>query len=266
MKKMLFLLALVVALVPFVAVSAAAQAPVAHLGEYVLAPGTPPIMSVPFAPRPAGHPSYCNPCLFYTGDTNQSTCDGVDNELGGSLGNGEYAEVYDGMTVPKGKKWTITKLFINTAPSSSTSVDPTLPWDIRFLRNGQFEEFAYGTDKDTFQANGQSCSGYNVYTNMVTLKKKAVLKAGTYFVDVLTSCQTSSCSGGGEFFEVDQESAPTRTKCTGTNCYGPPQPWDDSYFNSNYFGISWELTTEVCGSGYCDQFSFGAVGTASADN
>jgi len=262
MKKMLLLVALLVA------VSAAAQGPILHLGQTVLVPGTPAIMSVPFTASPAKTPSYCKPCLFYTGDFNGngSGADGVDNEMGGSLGSGEYAEVYNGMTIPKGYTWTITGMFVNTLATGSSNDDPTDPWDIRkgVSSGSGGTDVKSGTDKDTFKATGNSGFGYSEYNDKVTLKKKVVLKAGTYFVDVLTSCQTSSCSGG-EFFETDQESAPTKTKCTGTNCFGPPQPWDDTYFNSNYFGIAWELTTALCGSGYCDQSSYGVLGTAKKD-
>jgi hypothetical protein len=267
MKKMLLLVALVVALVPLVAVSAAAQGQAKPaLSDAILVPGSSPIMAEPFKPNASKPPKYCSPCLFYTGDFNPSGsgADGVDNELGGSLGSGEYAEVYDGMTVPKGKIWTITKLFINTLATGSSSIDPTEPWDIRqgVTSGSGGTDVASGTGRDAFKGIGPPPGfGYEEYTNIVTLQKKAVLKAGTYFVDVLTSCQTSSC-GGGEFFESDQESLPKNGKCTGTDCFGPPQPWDDSYFNSNYFGIAWELTTELCGTGYCDQFSFGAMGTS----
>jgi hypothetical protein len=267
MKKMLLLVALLVA------VSAAAQGPVSHIGQNVLVPGSPAIMSVPFNASPAKTPPYCGPCLFYTGDfnANGSGADGVDNEEGGSLGGGEYAqeeyaEVYDGMIIPKGYSWTITKLFINTLSSESSGIDPTETWDIRTgvsSGNGG-KSVDSGTGKDTFKATGRTGFGYNEYTNLVTLKNKVVLKAGVYYMDVLTGCTTSSCSGG-EFFETDQEIEPSKTKCMGANCFGPPQGWDDSYFNSNYFGIAWENTIALCGSGYCDQFSVGATGTAKKD-
>jgi hypothetical protein len=256
MKKMLLLAALVAALVPLVTVSAAAQGQAKPaLSDAILVPGSSPIMAEPFKPNASKPPKYCSPCLFYTGDFNPKTGDGVDNELGGSLGSGEYAEVYDGMTVPKGKIWTITKLFINTLSTESSGIDPTEPWDIRqgVTSGNGGTDVASGTGNDTFEPTGRSAFGYTEYTNIVTLKKKAVLKAGTYFVDVLTSCQTSSCTGG-EFFETTQDSPPTRTKCTGTDCFGPPQPWDDSYFNSGYFGDSW---VPIKG-----QFSFGAMGTS----
>jgi hypothetical protein len=262
MKKMLLLVALLVA------VSAAAQGPILHLGQTVLVPGTPAIMSVPFTASPAKTPSYCKPCLFYTGDFNYSgsTPNGLDNEMGGSLGSGEYAEVYDAMTVPKGYTWTITGMFVNTLATGSSSDDPTDPWDIRkgVTSGSGGTDVKSGTDKDTFKATGRTGFGYNEYTDLVKLKKAVVLKAGTYYVDVLTSCTTSSCSGG-EFFETDQEIKPSSKKCMGANCFGPPQPWDGSYDNSNYFGITYQPATTECGGDGCDQFSFGALGTAKKD-
>jgi len=258
MKKLMLLVAVVAVLVPL----AAAQEIKPNLGGYVIQRGTPTIMNVPF--KPMGTPSYCKPCLFYTGDFNYngSGADGVFNAQGGALGSGGSAYVYDAFTVPKGKTWTITKLFINTL-SNASAVDPTLPWDIRkgVASGTGGTDVATGTGKDTWKATGRSGFGYSEYTNMVTLKKKLKLKAGTYFLNVLTSCMTSSCTVGssGLFYESDQESRP------GVNQYPPgkkgEQPWDEGFFNSSSFGVNWENTTSLCGSGYCDQFSMGAVGT-----
>jgi len=259
MKKLMLLVAVVAVLVPL----AAAQQVKPNLGGYVLVPGTARVMSIPFKPGPMATPKYCKPCLFYTGDFNDSGsgADGVFNAQGGALGSGGSSYIYGAFVVPKGKKWKITKLFINTL-SNSGAVDPTCPWDIRSgVASGTGgKDVATGTGKDTWVATGRSGFGLTEYTNMVTLKKAVTLKAGTYFLNVLTSCLTSSCTEGssGLFYESDQESQP------GGNQYPPgksgEQPWDDSFMNSSSFGITWENTTSVCGTGYCDQFSMGAVG------
>jgi hypothetical protein len=264
MKQILLLLALVVALVPFVVVSAAAQRQgqvKPALGGYVLVPASPPIMAAlppdlhPNANKP---PEYCKPCLFYTGDMdpNSSENNALFNADDGPLDITAY--VYGAFTVPKGKIWTITALFINTL-SNATAVDPTLTWDIRkgVTTGSGGTDVKTATGKDTWAATGRSAFGYSEYTNKVTFAKKITLKAGTYFMNVLTSCTTSTCNGD-EFYETDQEHQP------GINQYGASQPWDDSYFYATNIDEVWVPTwgsNGVCGGIGCDQFSIGAQGT-----
>jgi hypothetical protein len=263
MKKIMLLVTMVAVLVPLVAVSAAAQDARNALSEYVLVPGSAPIMAIPFKPVPekAKPPAYCKPCLFYTGDMdpNSPNNNGLFNGTVSSVGITAY--VYGAFTVPKGKTWTITALFINTL-SNATAVDSALTWDIRkgVTTGSGGTDVATATDKDTWAATGRSAFGYMEYTNRVTFKKKVVLKAGTYFMNVLTSCTTSTCNGN-LFYESDQEHQP------GINQYPPgkkgEQPWDDSYFYATGFGI-WAPTwgsSGVCGGIGCDQFSMGAQGT-----
>jgi len=265
MKKVMVLLALVAVLVPF-AVPAAAQSVKKSLGEYVLVPGTPPVMSIPFKPAPASTPKYCKPCLFYSGDMdpNSSNNNGLFNGNDSPLGISAY--VWSAFTVPKGKKWKVTKLFINTL-SNATTVDPTVTWAINsgMTSGSGGTTVASGTGKQTWTATGRSAFGYSEYTDLVTLKKAASLKAGTYFLNVYTSCTTSSCNGD-LFYESDMEHQP------GINQYPPgkkgEQPWDNSYFNSSSFGYTYYPTwgsSGACGGIGCDQFSDGAVGTASED-
>jgi len=264
MKKMLLLVTLVAVLVPMFAVSAGAQDVKKALSEYVLVPGSAPVMAIPFKPSPekAKAPSYCKPCLFYTGDFNSSSSEanGLFNATGGVLGSSN-AEVYSGFTVPKGKTWTITALIINTLANSS-AIDKKETWDIRkgITSGSGGTDVKTGTGATYWKTTGRSGFGYTEYTNKVTLKPSVKLKAGTYFMNVLTSCTTSTCSEGssGIFYESDQESQP------GLNQYGPKQPWDDSYFNSSYFGYTYDATwgsSGACGGIGCDQFSTAAQGT-----
>jgi len=260
MKKVMVLLALVAVLVPMVA---SAQSVKKSLGEYILVPGVPPVMSMPFHPAPATTPKYCKPCLFYSGDMDPNSSDnnGLFNADDSPLGIVAY--VYAAFTVPKGKTWKITKLFINTL-SNATAVDPTVTWDIRkgVTSGSGGTDVKTGTGKQSWAATGRSAFGYIEYTDLVTLKKAVSLKAGTYFLNVWTSCTTSSCNGD-LFYESDEEHQP------GLNQYPPgkkgEQPWDNSYFNSSSFGYTWYPTwgsSGACGDIGCDQFSDGAVGTS----
>jgi len=267
MKKVIVLVALVAVLVPLVAASAGAQDVKKALSEYVLVPGTPAVMSIPFA-KPAGAPSYCKPCLFYTGDFNynngSSPANGLFNADDSPLGITAY--VWDAFTVPKGKKWKITGLFINTLANAST-VDPTVTWSInKGVTSGSGgTTVASGTGTQKWSTTGRSGFGLTEYNDFAKLKKAVTLKAGTYFLNVWTSCTTSSCNGD-LFYESDQESQP------GINQYPPgkkgEQPWDNAYFNSSSFGANWEPTwgsSGACGGVGCDQFSMGATGTAADD-
>jgi len=257
MKKVILLVATAAL---FIA-SASAQEVKKALGDYILVPGTPAVMSIPFHPAPATTPKYCKPCLFYAGDMdpNSSNNNGLFNANDAPLGIQAY--VYSAFTVPKGKTWTITKLFINTL-SNATAVDPTVTWDIRkgVTSGSGGKDVATGTGKQSWTATGRSAFGYSEYTDLVTLKKAQKLKAGTYFLNVYTSCTTSSCNGD-LFYESDQEHQP------GMNQYPPgkkgEQPWDNSYFNSSSFGYTWYPTwgsSGACGGIGCDGFSDGAVG------
>jgi len=261
MKKVMLLVALVAVLVPLFAVSAGAQTPKKSLGEYVLVPATPPVMSIPFKPGPATTPKYCKPCLFYSGDMDPNSSDnnGLFNADDSPLGITAY--VYAAFTATAA--WKIEGLFINTL-SNATAVDPTVTWDIRtgVTSGSGGTDVATGTGTQTWNATGRSAFGYSEYTDFCKLKKAQSLKKSksAYFENVWTSCTTSSCNGD-LFYESDNEHQP------GLNQYPPgkkgEQPWDDSYFNSSSFGYSWYPTwgsSGACGDIGCDQFSDGATG------
>jgi len=263
MKKLMLL----VALVALVAVTAGAQDVRKSLGDYVVVKGTEAIMNVPFA-QPATNPKYCpkKTCLFYSGDFNSSNSDanGLYNGQGGAIGSGGSAYVYGAFKVPKGKTWTVTYLGINTLSDAST-VDPTAPYDVRTgvtSGSGGKDTTCTGTGKDTWVATGRSGFGLTEYTNEVKLKKACSLKGGTkgttYFMNVLTSCLTSSCTSGAVTYESDQETNP------GPNHVGTAAVWDDAYFNSSTFGDTWVETwgsSGACGNIGCDEFSMFAIGT-----
>jgi len=265
MKKLLLLVAVVAVLVPLFAVSAGAQGVKNAISENVLVPGSAPIMAIPFKPSPdkAKAPSYCKPCIFYTGDFNSSSsnANGLFDAVGGALGSSGSAYVYGGMTVPKGKTWSITALIANIL-SDSSGIDSTTTWDIRKgISNGSGgTDVKTGKGKTSWATTGRSGFGYTEYTLKVALKPTLKLKAGTYFMNAVVSCLTSSCTEGssGLFYESDQESQP------GINQYGANQPWDNSWDESSTFGVNWAPTwgsSGACGGIGCDQFSMAVQGT-----
>jgi len=163
MKKLLLLVTVVAVLVPLFAVSAGAQDVRKALSEYVLVPGSAPVMAIPFKPSPdAKAPGYCKPCLFYTGDFNSSSssANGLFNAAGGALGSSGSAYVYGAFTVPKGKTWTITALIINTL-SNSSAVDSTCTWDVRkgVTSGSGGTDVKTGKGKDTWKATGRTGFG-----------------------------------------------------------------------------------------------------------
>jgi hypothetical protein len=77
---------------------------------------------------------------------------------------------------------------------------------------------------------------------------------------VIPICSNSAnpyCSG--VFFESDVEYINTPP----ANAYGPAEPLDASFFDSSYFGVTFEPTNGfvgACGGIGCDAFSAGVLG------
>jgi hypothetical protein len=274
MKKTLLLVALLVALVPLVALSAAAQSKggqqvMPTLRDYVLVPGTPPIMAtLPPNPHPNANkpPKYCGTdCLWYTGNFEESNPDSDGLQNADDVPLDYTAQVYNGVACPSTqggknvKVCRITGMGIDTH-SNATRVDPTVTWDIRegVTTGSGGTVVCSGKGKQTWVPTGRSEYGLTEYANGVSWTKGCDLSPGTtYFMNVYTSCTTSSCDGG-IFFEGDQTTEPPGAP----GQYGPNQPWDDSYWESSTFGANWEPTSDACGySGWCDQFSFWMSGT-----
>jgi len=253
-KKMLFVVALVAALIPM----AVAQTPQANLDRSVdvRVPAQPAVLgNPPHNPVSDKAPKYCKPCLFYAGDfdSNASDANGLANEFDVIISSG--AAVYAPFTVPKGKTWTVTGLFTDNFASLSTLDPATSPYDIRksIPAGGGTggKEVCDGKLKSTNTDTGLNDFGYEIYATKVTGIKKCTLKTGTYWESVIPYCTGNECSDY-RAFEANDDGAMA-------NKVGPLEPANDSFFNSAFFGATWQPSTEQQSS---SRFSDGVIGKA----
>ncbi|MFZ0916610.1 MAG: hypothetical protein WAN04_06925, partial [Candidatus Udaeobacter sp.] len=190
---------------------------------------------------PSGTPT-CFHLLWYNGDFNG--VNGLANEDNTSLGSGEFASVYDDFIVPSGPGWNVTSVFSDNL--SSTNVTGA-SWEIR-------QGVAEGTG-GTLIASGMTMtpvvtptgrSGFGFTEYMVEVTGLSVsLPPGTYWLNVTVIGDLT-----GRSFD---------SNTSGANCVGMPCGNDlNAFFNSNFFGATWQNTSE---QGQATDFSMGVNGT-----
>jgi len=214
-------------------------------------------------------PSYCTPCLFYGGDFDPSSpaADTFANENIYPGGSETLSQIYSPFTVPAGQMWKVTGLFINTI-AYPTALDPVAtPWEIRTkipkAGGSGGTLFASGTANATMTATGRSLNGVPEYTILLTWTTPVVLPPGTYWENVTPQCtnlNNAQCTAQGftGFLESDMETM------YGLNGWGPPEPWQDTFWNAPDFGLFWANTYQVHlqrGEPGGDAFSAGVIGT-----
>ncbi len=214
-------------------------------------------------------PSYCKPCLFYGGDFDSSSpaADTFANENIYPGDSQTLSQIYSPFTVPAGQTWSVTGLFINTI-AYPTALDPVAtPWEIRtgIAKSGGSGGtlVASGTANATMTATGRNLNGVPEYTILVTWSAPVVLPAGTYWENVTPQCtnlNNPQCTAQGftGFLESDMETM------YGLNSWGPPEPWQNSFWNAPDFGLFWANTYQVHlqrGEPGGDAFSAGVIGT-----
>lgn len=259
MKKMLLVVALIAALIPI----AVAQNAPASLGEMIQSRGTSTVMSSQWKPayRPTP-PSYCKPCLFYTGDfdPNNSNANGLANENDLLVPD---SHIYTAIPFFASSGSSVTGLFINSLDTVGVE-DPAMdPWDIRrhvSAGNGG-SDFAHGTAKSTDTPTGRSGFGLNEYTHLVKFSAVTITAKGHYWTNVTPQCTNGNDSncGGARYFESDEQDDPSPLNHVGT-C---KNVLDKSYWNSSSFGTDYEPTwgsSGGCGGIGCDEFSTGVLG------
>jgi len=253
---MLLLTALIAALIPM----AMAQSSVpAAISEMVQSHGNPPVMSPQW--KPAYHPtipSYCKPCLFYTGDfdSNNSNANGLANEADLLVAD---SHIYTAIPFFQKNGSSVTGLFENSLDSVGVEDPAQDTWDIRrgvSSGNGG-TSVASGSAKSTDTPTGRSGFGLTEYTHLVKFSAVTITKRGHYWTNVTPQCtnQNDSNCGGARYFESDVEDDPA------PNHVGSCKNIiDDSFWNSTSFGENWVLLgPSVCGIG-CDEFSTGVLG------
>jgi hypothetical protein len=217
--------------------------------------------------NPAGH------CLFYGGDflddpTGPNLANGLANETDNLINASPYgAATWAPFTVPAGQTWEVTGLFSNDFSSYGVlDQSPNQPvsaayWSINqgVVAGNGGTSVASGTSAATITPTGRSSFELNEYT--VQVKGIGVtLTAGTYWMIVVPLCtNTANVYCDGVFFQSDADYVNT----TPANAVGV-EPEDASYFDSPYFGESFDPTNGplgACGGIGCDKFSVGVLGS-----
>ena len=202
-------------------------------------------------------PSYCTPCLYYSGDFDAAgpNPDALINQNGVV---GGLAQTFTPFTVPSGHTWYITGLLINTLSISSTGTHSPKKagWSIwRGVSAGTAGTLVFaGANKATFTPTGRTLLGvYTEYTVHVALSQPITLGAGEYFVNVMPQCTDPTACSGQLFYESDVEDA------LPAHHHGPANLVDSSFFNSSAFTLDYVAASSQ-GAGL-DLFSFGVIGT-----
>jgi hypothetical protein len=254
-KKMLFAAALTAALMPL-ALAQDNRLPQASLDREVdvHVPSEAAVLgNLPHqSPAP---PSYCKPCLFYAGDFDSTASDanGLANEFDIIVSTG--AAVYTPFIVPKGKTWTVTGLFTDNFLEFGI-LDPMLsPYEIRKSIP------AGGGNGGTLVCHGRGFATLTdtnvgewiqIYATKIEHIKGCKLHAGKYWLSVVPYCTTAGSCSNQRGFEANDDGAMKRR-------FGPLEPANNSFFNSEYFGAVWEPSSEQQSS---SRFSDGVVGTS----
>jgi len=218
-----------------------------------------------------GNPSAA--CLFYGGDFLNnpayppSLANGLSNENTLAVPGTPYgAAVWIPFTVPAGQTWDVTGLFTNNLSSYGVLDQGTEPpavaaWSINedtFAGNAG-TVIDSGISPATSTPTGRAAFGLIEYTVQVK-GLSLTLTPGLYWLSVVPVCSNSAnpyCEG--IFFTSDVEYLNT----TPTNAFGPAEPMDAAFFDSSYFGSSFQPTNGpvgACGGSGCDAFSAGVLG------
>jgi hypothetical protein len=259
MKKMLFAAALVAALIPFAAAQDSHRAPQANLDREVdvQVPARAAVLGNPPREVP-GAPKYCKPCLMYAGDfdSNASDANGLANEIDVIINTG--AATYAPFIVPAGKTWTVTGLLTDDFLSAQVLDPKTSPYEVRKgipAAGGTGGKLVcHGTKAATAITTGLQDFGFFVYAVRVRKVANCMLKAGKYWETVIPQCTNSndsSCTNGYRGFVTNDDGARAHQ-------VGKTEPANNSFFNSVFFGATWQPSTLQQSSA---RFTIGVEGT-----
>jgi hypothetical protein len=212
-------------------------------------------------------------CLFYGGDFlfdplyPSSLPNGLANETTVLAPGAPYgAATWVPFTVPAGETWEVSGLFTNNLAEFGVLDQGTEPTSVAYwsIKEGVFPGdggtlIDSGTSAATSTPTGRAAFGQTEFTVQVTGLSIA-LKPGSYWMAVVPICtNTFNPYCGGVFFQSDVEYLNT----TPANAFGPPESVDASFFDSPYFGRSFDPANGpvgLCAGAGCDAFSAGVLG------
>jgi hypothetical protein len=182
--------------------------------------------------------------LWYNGDFNG--VNGLANEDNTSLGSGEFASVYDDFIVPSGPGWSVSAVFSDNLENTNVT---GATWEIRqgiSEGNGGTLIASGMTMTPVVTDTGRGGFGFQEFMIEVT-GLNVSLPPGTYWLNVTPIGDLT-----GRSFD---------SNTSGANCVGTPCGNDlNAFFNSNFFGATWQNTSE---QGQATDFSMGVEGSIS---
>jgi len=259
-KKMLFAAALIAALITLAAAEDV-RAPQASLDREVDVRVPAQAAVLGHAPKVVpGAPSYCSPCLFYAGDfdSNASDANGLANEFDVTISSG--AATYAPFKVPAGHTWTVTGLLTDDFLSAQTLDPATSPYEVRRgipTAGGTGGHLVcHGKKHASAVATGLQGFGFNVYAVRVKGIANCSLPGGKkYWETVIPYCTNtndSTCTNGYRGFVTNDDGAQHHR-------FGGSEPANNSFFNSVFFGATWQPSSDQQSS---SRFTIGVIGTS----
>jgi hypothetical protein len=217
--------------------------------------------------NPAGN------CLFYGGDFRFDALypaalpNALANETTVLVPGTPYgAATWAPFTVPKGETWEVTGLFTNNLSLYGVLDQGAEPLSVAYwsINEGLFAGnggtvIDSGTSPATCIPTGRAAFDQTEFTVQVT-GLSVTLTPGSYWMAVVPICTNTAdpyCTG--VFFESDVEYLNT----TPTNAFGPAEAVDAGFFDSPYFGLSFDPSNGslgACAGSGCDAFSAGVLG------
>ena len=248
MKKVILAVTLIAALATL------GTAQNASIGESVIFRGRAPVTSSSFhSIQPPKAPSYCKPCLWYSGDfdPNNHNADGLANENDQLVAD---SHVYSPWKV-KGTTTVVSGAFVNSLDIAGAGIDNPTPWEIRKgIHDGSCGTLVKrGKAKSTDTPTGRRYIGFDEYTHRVRFKAVA-LKAGIYWQNVTPQCFHNSVCPNAKYFESTEDDDPWPLNHVGTKNVLHKAIW-----NSTTYGIYCANTQTSFSTGY-PQFSAGVLG------
>ena len=235
------------------ALATLAAAQNASIGESIVSRGQAAVMRSSFdAVQPPKAPSYCKPCLWYSGDFdyNNPNANGLANEDDQLVSD---SHVYAAWKVV-GTTTMVQGAFVNSIDTAGFGIDNPTPWEIRKgMKDGScgtIVKKGKGISTDTPLDGGDPPA----WTHRVKFKAFP-LKAGTYWVNVTPQCFNNSVCPNARYFETTEDDDPHPLNHVGTKNLLHKAIW-----NSTTFGINCANPEDTFGVGIMEQFSAGVLG------
>jgi hypothetical protein len=212
-------------------------------------------------------------CLFYGGDflfdpLSANVANGLSNEDTNEVGGTPYgAATWVPFTVPAGQTWVVRGLFTNNESNFGIlDQGPTEPvsaayWAVNenIQPGSAGTTVASGTSAATITPTGRGA--FDLFEYTVQVKGLSFnLTPGQYWMTVVPLCTNTSDPYCDEvFFLSDVE----YINVTPTNASGVPESTDAAFFDSPFFGLTFDPTNGplgACAGIGCDAFSAGVLG------